>query len=581
MNESKPMQTGVPSADRPWMQYYPPQLIENLEIPEQTIGEYLRAHCPGDDVVAMHYYGNDITWKQLFEQVDATARGLKALGLGEGDAIPTFLRAVPEFIYLLLAAEKIGASILCRDNTLEENVEAVRRSGAKIIFTQDYLSQRELNTYRHGSDTQIAVLVSPYRSAHYASMPAHIQKYIDSNYPDKPAYGGRTMSWDWILEMGEKYTGQVEAPRDIDRPLFRAYTSGSTGPSKQVIHSAHTMIGNLHQMNFYGASDEFRPTWLMTQLPPSLVAVVVAMMLLPLASNKLLILDPFCAPEDVDLEMMRYRPNCWPLIPMFIETIMRNGRVPDDYDMSHLFVAGAGCEAYNNNQLKRAQKFLNDHNCKARFTTGYGCSEAGSNMTLPMTPHPIGNGNVGVPMPLTVISIFKPGTEEELTYNTMGEMCQCSPGTMMGYDDPKATAKAIKVHSDGKRWLHTGDIGYMAEDGTIYALTRGSAQRYGGGELMTLPMENRLADANIPGIDDEFFVIIQDPEHHHCFVPYLFVVLEDGYTVDDIREKVAACLEDYMQPAEIYALPERPFFHFKTNRIGMVKAICEGTLGKK
>ena len=581
MNESKPMQTGVPSADRPWMQYYPPQLIENLEIPEQTIGEYLRAHCPGDDVVAMHYYGNDITWKQLFEQVDATARGLKALGLGEGDAIPTFLRAVPEFIYLLLAAEKIGASILCRDNTLEENAEAVRRSGAKIIFTQDYLSQRELNTYRHGSDTQIAVLVSPYRSAHYASMPAHIQKYIDSNYPDKPAYGGRTMSWDWILEMGEKYTGQVEAPRDIDRPLFRAYTSGSTGPSKQVIHSAHTMIGNLHQMNFYGASDEFRPTWLMTQLPPSLVAVVVAMMLLPLASNKLLILDPFCAPEDVDLEMMRYRPNCWPLIPMFIETIMRNGRVPDDYDMSHLFVAGAGCEAYNNNQLKRAQKFLNDHNCKARFTTGYGCSEAGSNMTLPMTPHPIGNGNVGVPMPLTVISIFKPGTEEELTYNTMGEICQCSPGTMMGYDDPKATAKAIKVHSDGKRWLHTGDIGYMAEDGTIYALTRGSAQRYGGGELMTLPMENRLADANIPGIDDEFFVIIQDPEHHHCFVPYLFVVLEDGYTVDDIREKVAACLEDYMQPAEIYALPERPFFHFKTNRIGMVKAICEGTLGKK
>ena len=58
-------------------------------------------------------------------------------------------------------------------------------------------------------------------------------------------------------------------------------------------------------------------------------------------------------------------------------------------------------------------------------------------------------------------------------------------------------------------------------------------------------------------------------------------MLEDGYTVDDSREKVAACWEDYMQPAEIYALPERPFFHFKTNRIGMVKAICEGTLGKK
>ena len=78
-----------------------------------------------------------------------------------------------------------------------------------------------------------------------------------------------------------------------------------------MIHSAHTMIGNMHQMNFYGASSEFRPTWLVTQLTPSLVAVVVAMLLMPLASDKLLILSPFVAPEDVDLEMMHYRPNCW------------------------------------------------------------------------------------------------------------------------------------------------------------------------------------------------------------------------------------------------------------------------------
>ena len=382
------------------------------------------------------------------------------------------------------------------------------------------------------------------------------------------------------MAIGDQFTGKVEAPKDIDRPLFRAYTSGSTGPSKQVIHSAHTMIGNMHQMNFYGASSEFRPTWMVTQLTPSLVAVVVAMLLMPLASDKLLILSPFVAAEDVDLEMMHYRPNCWPLIPMFIETVMRNGRVPDDYDMSHLFSAGAGCEAYNNNQLKRAQKFLEDHQCKARFTTGYGCSEAGSNMSLPLTAHPIKDGNVGIPMPLTTISIFKPGTDEELTYNTMGEICQCGPGTMVGYDDPAATARTIKIHSDGSRWLHTGDIGYMTEDGTIYALTRGDAPRYGGGSLATLPMENRLADANIEGIDDEFFVIMPDPNHHRCFLPYLFVVLNKGYTVDDVREQILDCLEEYMHPVKIIQLPERPFFHFKTNRIGLAHDIEAGKFGE-
>ena len=50
-------------------------------------------------------------------KVDATARALQVLGIKQGDQIPVFLRSVPEFIYLLLAAERIGASLLCRDNT--------------------------------------------------------------------------------------------------------------------------------------------------------------------------------------------------------------------------------------------------------------------------------------------------------------------------------------------------------------------------------------------------------------------------------------------------------------------------------
>lgn len=568
--------TGKPTVDRPWMQYYPPQMIQGLSIPESTVYEYLKDRCPGDDVAAIHYYGNDITWKEVYEQVDKTARALRAIGFNEGDQIPVFLRAVPEFIYLLLAAEKIGASILCRDNTIEENVDAVKKSGAKMIIAQDFLSHEDFNTYRTKGGVRGAVLLSPLRSADRTAIPDHCWDYLDSLYTDHPAYGPCTMSWDEFLNLGKMFTDTVEAPRDIDRPLFRAYTSGSTGPSKQVIHSAHTMIGNMHQMNFWGASSEFRPTWLVTQLTPSLVAVVVAMLLMPLASNKLLIPSPFVDANDVDLEVMRYRPNCWPSIPMFIELLMRNGRVPDDYDMSHLFSIGAGSEAYNNIQFKRAQKFLNDHKSQARLTAGYGCSEAGSTMTLPMSATPVGNGNVGVPMPLTDMSIFKPGTEEELTYNTMGEICLCGPGVMIGYDNPAATAKTIKVHSDGRRWLHTGDIGYMAEDGTIFALTRGCAKRYGGGELATLPMENRLADAEIPGIDDEFFVIVPDPDHRHCFLPFLFVVLHDGYTVDDIRGNVEACLEDYMRPVDIIALPERPFFHYKTNRIGLTRDIQNG-----
>lgn len=569
--------TGKPSIDRPWLKYYP-EMIGQLQIPECTVTEYLRMNCPGEDVAAIHYYGTNISWKTLFEKADKAASALRALGFGENDQIPVFLRNVPEFVYLLLAAEKIGASLLCRDNTLEENVEAVRKSGAKAIIAHDFLSQKEWEAYMKGSNAKRVVLVDPCLSCDKndtENMPKHIQDCLDANYPKVRANGHTTMTWDEFIARGESFEGTVEAPVDIRRPLHRAYTSGSTGPSKQVIHSANSMLGIVHQMNFYGAADDFRPTWLVTALPPALVAVVVSMVLMPLASNKLLIQDPFCDPDDVDLEMMRYRPNCWPLIPMFFERIMSSDRLPKDYDMSHLFTAGVGCEAYSNIQLKRAQKFLDAHNCKARLTTGYGSSEAGSNVSLPMTPHPIRNGNVGIPMPLSVVSIFKPGTQEELGYNEVGEICKTGPGTMLGYDNEEATAKALQMHDDGKLWLHMGDIGYMNEDGVIYTLTRGHSSRYRGGELATLPMENLVADAEIEGIDDEFFVIIPDDKHPGYFLPYLYVILNEGYTIDDIREQVNACLEPHMRPVDIYQLDARPFFHFKTNRIGLTRELQE------
>lgn len=575
MSETKT--TGRPSVERPWMKYYP-EPLRKIAVPECTLKEYLRQNCPGDDVAAMDLYGSQIPWSTVFWQADAVARALKAVGFGEGDQIPVFLASVPEFIYLLLGAEQIGASLLCRDNTLEENVEAVRKSGAKVMIAHDWLAQYELEKYLSDSAVERVILLDTCHSCNREELPDYIRKNLESRYPEDKAHGPAVTDWDDFLALGKSYDGEVAATVDVNRPLFRAYTSGSTGPSKQVIHSAHSMIAVVAQMNFYAGEGDHRPTWMVTLLPPSLVAVVVSMLIMPLSSNKLLILSPYCAVEDVDLEMMRCRPDSWPLIPLFIETVMRNGRIPDDYDMSHLTAAGAGAESCNNNQLKRAQKFLEKHNCHIRFTTGYGNSEAGSNVTLPMTPHPMGNGNVGVPLILNVLSIFELGTQNELTYNQMGEVCISGPGLMLGYDNPEATAKALQVHEDGRTWLHTGDIGYMNEDGVIYVQTRGKAPRYGGGDLATLPMENVLADAAIEGIDDEFFVVIPDDGHEGCFLPYLFVVLEDGYTVADIEENVRKVLDDYMQPIEIFRLPERPFFHFKTNRIGLTSAIQKDIL---
>ncbi len=572
MNNTQTL-TGKASIDKPWLKYYPAELIDNLQIPVCTMNQYMQYNMPGLDVPAIHYYGTDITWAEMFSNIEKIARSLKAMGVKEGDQIPSFLRSVPEFIMLFLAAEKVGASVLCRMNTLKENVEAVASAGSRFIFAHDFITVDEMNMFLSESSVEKIILLSPCNSCNRNDMPDYIQKSLYANYVDAPASGKATMTWHEFLALGETYTGEVEAPFNPDRPLFRCYTSGSTGPSKQVIHSAHSLIGVLGQMNFYGNQEGIRPTWMVTILPPTLVAVVTSMMLLPLASNKLLIQNPWVTVDDLDLELMRVKPNNWPLIPMFIESLLLSKRIPADYDLSHLITAGAGAEACNNTLLRSFRKFLSDHNCHVPFTTGYGSSEAGSNLTFHVSGRPVGDYNVGCPMPLTTVAIFKPGTTEELGYDEFGEICVNGPGVMLGYNLPENTAKALIKHPDGKVWLHMGDIGAMDKDGHIRNAGRGSNKRFGGGFLDLLIMENLVGDAQIPGVRDQFFVNVPDQEHEGYLLPYLYVVLEEGYTIEDIRSAALSVLEPHMYPVEIRQVPRRPYWQFKTNRFGLAQEI--------
>ena len=569
--EEPEVEERLPSIERPWLKFYP-EGADKMPVPNANLCQYLKMTCRGEDLDVIHYYGTNITWKRFNAMVEKTARAMRAIGLGEGSQIPVMLQATPEFLAILIAADRIGAALLMRDNTIEENAEAIAKSNATVMFAHDYISQEEVDAYIAAGIERI-ITVSPLNYAIRPEMPKHVLKNLKARYPKKAPVSDALESWYDFQDEGDSYTGIVDAEVDPNRPLFYVYTSGSTGPSKQVIHSAHTMLAAVHQLSAYATSDDFRPTWLMAILPPALIAVTSSMLLMPMTSNRLLILDPFVDPEDIDLEIMRYKPNGLAFIPMFLEILMNSKRIPEDYDMSHLLAAGAGCESFNNGQVRRVQKFLNDHGCEAIFSMGFGLSEAGSSLMFPNPMYPATDGSVGMPMPLNNIGIFK--GEKEVGYNQVGEVCVSTPGMMLGYDTEEATNQTIRTHADGRVWLHTNDSGYMNEDGILYLLGRGYYKRYCGegqthGRLVEIVMENIISDAQIPGIKDAIFVFRPDKNHEGFYLPYLFTVLEEGYTIDDIRDAVDAVLEPHQRPAAIVQIPKRPFFHFKTDRLHMV-----------
>lgn len=566
--------TGKASVDKPWLQFYP-EALRNVEVPTITVETFLRAKNPDENKIAFEYYGNKITWKEFWGEVDKAAKSLKILGFGEGNRIPVFLQSVPAHFILLIAAERIGAAIICRDDIPEELCFAIRKSKSETAFVMDYTSKSDEDLFRATTPMKRVIKVSPYDYADRKSVPDYVEKEIASRYTGAIETTEGDLTWDEFLALGKDYTEDYMAQEDVNRPVFGAYTSGSTGISKLVIHSSSNIVATAFQMSIFIPPSDVPEKWWLPILPPALIAVTVSMAIFPLSAGLIMVLDPFCPLEDIDIAFMEQKPNFWALIPMFCEMLMKSDRIPEDYDMSHLRSIGTGAEAMNERKTQEVEVFFHKHNVKATLSAGYGQSEGCSNFTLPNPMFPLVDGCVGMPMPATTMAVFSEDLEE-LNYGEIGELCMTGPAMMLhyaGWRGDELTERTLINHPDGNCWLHTGDKAYINEHGIVYILGRGTTKRFGGGELYMMRMETKAV--RVAGVEDGFFCFVPDQDHEGYFLPYFFVILDETKSLDEVKAGLADALEEYEYPVDIRVIKERPYFHFKTNRKELTAAILE------
>lgn len=574
MNFAEQNLTGKASIDKPWLNFYPEE-FRNLDIPRITMESFLKMKNPDENRAAFEYYGNKITWKQFWAEVDIAARALKALGFEVGDRIPSFLPSTPAYYILLFAAERVGVTVICRDDEPEELCFAIRKSRTDTAFAMDYVSKEDEELFRTTTPMTRMIKVSPFEYADKSQMKDYVLKEIESRYPAEIETVEGDMSWQEFMELGRNFEGEYLAPTDPERAVFGAYTSGSTGISKLVIHSSANVVATAFQMSIFIPPSEVQEVWWTPILPPALIAVTVSMTIFPLSTGLLVELDPFCPLEDIDIEFMDRKPNFWALIPKYCDLLMNSKRIPEDYDMSHLRTIGAGAEAMNDRKYAEVEEFFHKHNIKAKLSAGYGQSEGCSNFTLPNPMFPLEDGCVGMPMPATVLGVFDKDLNE-LNYGEAGELCMTGPSMMLhysGWRGEEMTEKTLIEHPDGNTWLHTGDEAYITEQGIIHILRRGAIRAYGDKPLRVMRMETKVV--RTPGVQDGFFCVVPDLEHEGYFRPYLFVILDGSRTLEEVAELLKDTLDEHEYPVEIRVITERPYFHFKTNRKELTAQILE------
>ena len=541
--------TGYPSIDKPWLTYYSEEAI-NASLPECTIYEYLWENNKDNlNDVALVYFGKKITYKELFANIDKTASAFVALGVLKGDIVTIQSLSLPQVVFIIYALSKIGAvaNLVYATSTLEELRSNIVETQSAIYITIDSIFDK------FDEDINIECL----KKTIVLSIDDEMGLLAKTVYRLKAKNNchknnGNILRWKEFIDCG--IDEKVDLTGESNDAVVMVYTGGTTGKSKGVLLSNYNL--NVGALQYWHLGFERQKIFL-SVLPPFIAFGITVTMHMLLTFGLKTVLGLAVNPSEISGFIEQYKPNyviCGTVQAEKMMNVLNQKKI----DLSFLTCLSVGGDVLTPKLEERLNNFLERHNSKIKVAQGYAMSEtaastAASTYTVENVVYK--KGTIGVPFVYTNIKIVDVDTNEELPYGMKGEICINAPCVMMGYyKNEEETRNILKLHSDGKVWVHTGDVGMIDESGFI--TITGRIKR------MILCWENGVCHKVFPKIlEDEFLKIecinsisiVGKPEQEENNL-VAFVVTEK----DVVEQKVLAELEKFAKDNfEKYECPSK------------------------
>lgn len=562
--------TGRPNVDKPWLKYYTKEQIMARSI-NMTAYRYLYLENKNYmNDIAIIFANKKIRYYELFLQIEKVAKSLKALGVKKGEVVTVCLPNTPESAYLFYACSMIGAIADYIDPTeCEEGLEKyLNISNPRHLIMLDMCFDKFTRLIEKKKIENV-VITSPVESLPLVMSGLKIRERVS----DKELYNRHkgvinNSSANYVLykdfiKNGSKYNDKLEVEYEKNRPVAIVHTGGTTGVPKGVLLSNDNLNELTNQIknskvNFVrhyllvGVMPEFVGYGLSVGLHTSLVCGMKTMMIAKYE------------PEKIPEVILKYKPNCMAGSPAHWEIFSKSPLINrEGVDLSFFKAPIEGGDTLNAKVENEVNSLLEAKGCAYKIQKGYGLTEKCSAVTVCFDNEVNKPGSVGVPFSKTVVSIYDNTKEEDLFYNELGEICVNAPDVMLGYyNNIEETNRVIRIHKDGKMWLHTGDIGYISEDGLLYVVGRikDIIIRYDGKKIYPFNVENILLKC--PIVKSAAVVGIPDPNHYNGEVPVAFVSIYDNYSKDEalsiINEYANNTITDYLMPTSYYVEEELP-----------------------
>lgn len=533
----------------PWERYYDKD-SRTVEVPNISIYDYFeKASLDYKKLTAINYFGVKITFEEFKKRVDQCARAMISQGIRVGDVVTICMPNTPEAVIAFYATNKIGAiANMVHPLSSSEEIKNSIINTKSVLLILINVSYNKVIDFIDETNIYKTIICSPSISMpSLLSIGYQLTKEWGLNIPDDSE---NVMTWEKFVLRGNNFKCEFPIVKREDDALY-LHSGGTTGIPKNIVLTNGNINAIMEQAKIIfpdvGVGDTF-----LSILPLFHCFGLVVCVCAPLALGAEAVLVPQFDAGRFDKLIRKYKPTILTGVPTLFEALLKNPYMMN-LDMSFVRYVISGGDSLSKERNHEVNKFLKNHNSNSHIMQGYGMTET----TGPACFGALGSdklGSVGIPLPGNVVKILDPDTREEKRCGEVGEICVSGPTLMKEYlDNEEATNNMIFKDEEGTRWVHTGDLGYMDEDGVLFFVQRLKRMLIVSGyNVYPSHIENVLLDHE----DIDNCGVIGVPHPYKVQVPKAYIVLKKGVEASEeeklkIRKYLEKNLSKYMLPKEI------------------------------
>ncbi len=442
---------------KPWLKHYQPGVPAVVEVPLKSVPQVFdEATERAPDKPALVFYGRTLTYRELREATDRLACALASLGVKKGDRVALYLLNSPQFIFAYFAALKAGAVVtpISPVYTSHEVRFQLENSGARVIICQDILYDK---VARCGAPIDFAVVTS-------------IGEYLPAL---KRLFGQKALAippapnLHWLQDLLKKHPPQPPAVAIDPHADLAAlpYTGGTTGHPKGVMLTHYNLVAAQSMGQAAFPTVDAGKEVVLAFLPFFHIYGQVVIMLNGLAQGNLLVLFTTPDTEGILSAMERYRATVFYGVPTLYE-YLKDHKDTGKVDWRRLKLVLSGADTLHESTVKGWQQRTG-----TRIIEGYGMTEncAVSHVNPLHRPK---NGSFGVPVPNVLAAVIDPASGAFMPQGEIGELVLSGPNIMRGYWGLTDEDGKTFFEAGAQRWMRTGDIVRMDEEGYFHYYDR-------------------------------------------------------------------------------------------------------------